>query len=332
MDRELRDNTFSDSDHEDANEYIEKDLKIVNLFHIPNITLDRVTLRAFLVSLTRAASHWLRNKQSGDQQLQQELDETLYQAQERFKKLLMKDVILFYNGLDVPTRQILDSKGAIPSKIAADAKLAIQEMAKYSQKWHNGTSRTRSIKTSNGLVAIQAQLNNLGREIKKVNEKVYAAQVGIRRDQVDNLMPTIGEGEVINEPMINIIKTINNEGFDEYLGFCDFDRKIHIDCAYNISFSCMIVENIDGYRDEEMRDIILGELFCKASCVEARRLDGLITIHNVSDNVSYQIARSHTRFKHLSNDQCNKIKLLLKVSRKIEEWLTRGHASVHEME
>ncbi|GKB42492.1 retrovirus-related pol polyprotein from transposon TNT 1-94 [Tanacetum coccineum] len=48
----------------------------------------------------------------------------------------MHEVILFYNGLDVQTRQILDSK------------------------------------------AIQAQLNNLGREIKKVNEKVYAAQVG----------------------------------------------------------------------------------------------------------------------------------------------------------
>ncbi|GKC72810.1 DNA-directed DNA polymerase, partial [Tanacetum coccineum] len=48
----------------------------------------------------------------------------------------MQEVILFYKGLDVQTRQILDSK------------------------------------------AIQAQLNNLGREIKKVNEKVYAAQVG----------------------------------------------------------------------------------------------------------------------------------------------------------
>ncbi|GKA88962.1 DNA-directed DNA polymerase [Tanacetum coccineum] len=47
------------------------------------------------------------------------------------------------------------------------------------KKWHNGTSsRTRSTKTSDGLAAIQAQLNNLGREIKKVNEKVYAAQVG----------------------------------------------------------------------------------------------------------------------------------------------------------
>ncbi|GKD21485.1 hypothetical protein Tco_1223188 [Tanacetum coccineum] len=47
-------------------------------------------------------------------------------------------------------------------------------MAEYSQKWHNGTSsKARSTKT-----AIQSQLNNLGREIKKVNEKVYAAQVG----------------------------------------------------------------------------------------------------------------------------------------------------------
>ncbi|GJU38014.1 hypothetical protein Tco_1186368 [Tanacetum coccineum] len=40
------------------------------------------------------------------------------------------------------------------------------------------STRTRSTDTSDGLAAIQAQLNNLGREIKKVNEKVYAAQVG----------------------------------------------------------------------------------------------------------------------------------------------------------
>ncbi|GJT47471.1 hypothetical protein Tco_0956186 [Tanacetum coccineum] len=76
--KELRDNTFSGSDHEDANEHIEKVLEIVDLFYVPNITQDQ----------------------------------------------------------------------------------------------------TRSTETSDGLAAIQAQLNNLGREIKKVNEKVYAAQVG----------------------------------------------------------------------------------------------------------------------------------------------------------
>ncbi|GJT20681.1 retrovirus-related pol polyprotein from transposon TNT 1-94 [Tanacetum coccineum] len=95
---ELRENTFSGSEHEDANEHIEKVLEIINLFHNP------------------------------------------------------EEVILFYNGLDVLTRQILVSKGAIPTKTAADAKIAIQEMAEYSQKWHNGTSlKTRSTKTSDGL-------------------------------------------------------------------------------------------------------------------------------------------------------------------------------------
>ncbi|GJS25637.1 hypothetical protein Tco_0454269 [Tanacetum coccineum] len=64
-----------------------------------------------------------------------------------------------------------------------------------------------------------------------------------------------------------------------------------------------IVENIDGYRDQDMGDVIFGEPFYKASCVGARRFDRLITIHNGNDNVTYQMARSHPRFKHLSNAQ-----------------------------
>ncbi|GKF34833.1 retrovirus-related pol polyprotein from transposon TNT 1-94, partial [Tanacetum coccineum] len=180
-------NTFSGSDHEDANEHIEKFLEIVDLFHIPNIAIDQVMLRAFPMSLTGAASRWLRNKplkikflskycppahtakkMEEINNFQQELNENLYKAWERFKDLLMKcpqhyltemqEVVLFYNVLDVPTRQILDSRGAIPSKTAVDTKVAIQEMAKYSQKWHNGTSRTKSTETSDGdgLAAIQA--------------------------------------------------------------------------------------------------------------------------------------------------------------------------------
>nr|GEU36698.1 putative ribonuclease H-like domain-containing protein [Tanacetum cinerariifolium] len=45
--KELRDNTFSCSDHKDANKHIEKVLEIVDLFHIPNITINQVMLRAF---------------------------------------------------------------------------------------------------------------------------------------------------------------------------------------------------------------------------------------------------------------------------------------------
>ncbi|GJX65598.1 hypothetical protein Tco_0299941 [Tanacetum coccineum] len=54
--KELRDNTFSSSDHEDVNEQIKKVLEIVDLFHIPNITIDQVMLRAFHMSLTGGAS------------------------------------------------------------------------------------------------------------------------------------------------------------------------------------------------------------------------------------------------------------------------------------
>ncbi|GJT03863.1 retrovirus-related pol polyprotein from transposon TNT 1-94 [Tanacetum coccineum] len=114
----------------------------------------------------------------------QEPDETLYQAWERFKELLMKcpqhyltemqEVILFYNGLDVPTRQILDSR-------------------EYSQKWHNRTSKGRSTETSDGLAAIQAQLNNLGREIKQeIGFGSLPSSIETNpRDQVKSISTTI---------------------------------------------------------------------------------------------------------------------------------------------
>ncbi|GJX93899.1 hypothetical protein Tco_0348485, partial [Tanacetum coccineum] len=53
------------TEDEDPNEHIEKVLEIANLFHIPNVTQDQVTLRVFPISLTRAASRWLRNEPSG---------------------------------------------------------------------------------------------------------------------------------------------------------------------------------------------------------------------------------------------------------------------------
>ncbi|GKE69797.1 hypothetical protein Tco_1527869 [Tanacetum coccineum] len=90
----------------------------------------------------------------------------------------------------------------------------------------------------------------------------------------------------------------------------------------------------------------------------------MITIYNGDDEVSYQMVQSHPRFKNHTNEQCNKISPLLKVSKydkkkgishayqklkgfykgvlnlgpdyirdaKMEEWLIRGDISVHEME
>ncbi|GJY65568.1 hypothetical protein Tco_0467806 [Tanacetum coccineum] len=425
-----------------------------------------------------------------------------------------------------------DHEGAIPSKTAADAEVAIQEMAEYSQKWHNGTSWSRSTETSDGLAAIQAQLNNLGREIKKVNEKVYVAQVGckqckytkncplkeegktleeayymqfgrpfqggdieqqlrdsikgttqilrasvsvmplstylnlglgelahtrltieladrtvkypkgiaknvlagihrindlnepyeLRRNQGDDLMATIEKCEVIEQ-----YRTMNDEldsETDYCPSYCNNDKRIDINFAHNLKFSCMIrfefphanffpllyvnimskklhnsimkdkmvykgnnvigalmnvpifigtfsvvtdfavLEDMDAYRDEGMGDVIFGEPFLRGVGIKTRWFEGMITNYNGNDEVTYQMVRSHLKFKHHTNKQCNKIPPLLKVSKedmmngishlyqklkwfykgvlnlgpdyirdaKMKEWLTHGHISVHEME
>ncbi|GJR24277.1 putative reverse transcriptase domain-containing protein [Tanacetum coccineum] len=60
----------------------------------------------------------------------------------------------------------------------------------------------------------------------------------LKRNQGDDLMPTIEEGEVIEE-----FRTMDDEfytGIDDYPSYCDYDKNIHIDCAHNLKFSCMI--------------------------------------------------------------------------------------------
>ncbi|GKB79669.1 gag-pol polyprotein [Tanacetum coccineum] len=194
-------------------------------------------------------------------------------------------------------------------------------------------------------------------ELNDLNEPLE-----LKRYQVNDLGPTREEGEIIDEPMKNIVKTrkdnVKFDGINEYPSIYDYDRKIHVNCASNLKFSCMI-----GFT-HEMGDAIVGEPFCRASCVETRRFQGFITINNGNDNVAYQMTRSHPRCKHLTNAQCNKMRPLLKVSardklngishpyqllkrfyngilnlgpeyvrdEKMEEWITHGYMSMHEME
>ncbi|GJZ96880.1 lysophospholipid acyltransferase 1-like protein [Tanacetum coccineum] len=66
---------------------------------------------------------------------------------------------------------LLDSLGII--YLTKDSRKASRKVPRAIGQEHVKVSSDNS----DGLVVIQAQLNNLGREIKKVNEKVYAAQV-----------------------------------------------------------------------------------------------------------------------------------------------------------
>nr|GFA75712.1 hypothetical protein [Tanacetum cinerariifolium] len=149
-------------------------------------------------------------------------------------------------------------------------------------------------------------------ELNDLNEPLE-----LKRNQVDDLEPTIEECTVVDELMMDIVKTRYDngivDGLDEYPSYYDFDRKIHIDCAYNLQFLCMIgykhinanffpllsisvmskniynsivkdkILNMDSYYDEGMGDVIVGRPFYTEACVKARRFDGMITIYKGND-------------------------------------------------
>ncbi|GKD26724.1 putative reverse transcriptase domain-containing protein, partial [Tanacetum coccineum] len=150
--KELRDNTFNGSDNKDANEHIEKVLEIVDLFDIPEVTQDQIMLRVFPMSLTRAACRWLKNEPSG----------SIINWEILKKKFLSKYC--------PPARTAKKMEEINNSQQELDETLY--------QAWERMSARSRSTDISDGLADIQAQRNNLEREIKKVNKRVYVAQVG----------------------------------------------------------------------------------------------------------------------------------------------------------
>ncbi|GKB38333.1 hypothetical protein Tco_0883275 [Tanacetum coccineum] len=134
--------------------------------------------------------------------------------------------------------------------------------------------------------------------------------------------------------------------------------------TFSVVTDFTVLENMDAYHVDGMGDVIFGEPFLREVGIKIRRFEGMITIYNDDDEVTYQMVRSHPRFKHHTNEQCNKSPPLLKVSEedkkngishpyqklkgfykgvlnlgpdyirdaKMDEWLTRGHISMHEME
>ncbi|GJY56755.1 putative reverse transcriptase domain-containing protein [Tanacetum coccineum] len=168
----------------------------------------------------------------------------------------------------------------------------------------------------------------------------------LRRDQVDDLMTTIEEGEVVEEFRARNDARMVCKVFG-YLSDCEHDKKIRIDCAYNLKFSCIIgfeflhanffpilyvnvmskkfynsirkdkleykgnnvvgalmnipifvgtfsiltdfavLEDMDAYRDEGIGNVIFGEPFLRKVRINAKRFDGMITIHNGNEEVTY---------------------------------------------
>nr|GEX26675.1 hypothetical protein [Tanacetum cinerariifolium]GEY24656.1 hypothetical protein [Tanacetum cinerariifolium] len=197
-------------------------------------------------------------------------------------------------------------------------------------------------------------------ELNDLNEPIE-----LKRNQGDDLTPTFKEGEIIEE-----FRT-RNEDLDtdkiEYKGNNVVGTLMNVSIfvrTFSIVTDFAVLENMDAYRDEGMGDVIVGEPFLKEVGIKAKRFKGTITLYKDDKSITSQMVQSHPRFKRHTNEQCNRIPPLLKVSdedkmkgishpyqklkglyrgvlnlgpdyirdARMEEWLTRRHISVHEME
>ncbi|GJW31983.1 hypothetical protein Tco_0052015 [Tanacetum coccineum] len=156
--RELRRKFFAGTDDEDAYEHVRTVLEIVDLFHFPGVTYDAIMLKVFPITLKGRALRWknrLPAKLEEIRNFKQERDETLYHAWERYNDLLyqcplhdlncQQKVYIFYTGLDIFTRKILDSNGFIPLMTPTQDLESIQFMACHSHDWYDETTTRERI-------------------------------------------------------------------------------------------------------------------------------------------------------------------------------------------
>nr|GEX16862.1 hypothetical protein [Tanacetum cinerariifolium] len=143
---------------------------------------------------------------------------------------------------------------------------------------------------------------NLGREIKKVNEKVYVALVGYR---------TLKNPKGIAK---NVLVGIGKFLFPVDFIILDMPEDVKVPLILERPFFSTTHVKIDVFKRKITfrGDVIVGEPFCNVSYMETKRFDGIITIRNEDDSVTYQIMQSNPSFKHLTNEQCNKISPFLK--------------------
>ncbi|XP_023764839.2 uncharacterized protein LOC111913346 [Lactuca sativa] len=126
---------------------------------------------------------------------EQQLEESLYEAWERYKGLIgncpqndlnvQQEVSIFYDGVNVTTRQLLDSQGPLTKKNLAEIKQLIEDFSKHSREYHNprndvtrGSANAASedmsaMKMETGRSKLATQVARLDEDWKKPKKKKW---------------------------------------------------------------------------------------------------------------------------------------------------------------
>ncbi|KAL7590054.1 hypothetical protein Lser_V15G39714 [Lactuca serriola] len=105
---------------------------------------------------------------------EQQAGESLYEA-------CQQEVSIFYDGVNVTTRQLLDTQGPLTKKAPPVIKQLIEEFSKHSREYHNprnDVTRGAAYAASKDLPVVMAMLKTMDRRMDKIDQTIHAIQVG----------------------------------------------------------------------------------------------------------------------------------------------------------
>ncbi|GJX00182.1 hypothetical protein Tco_0184095 [Tanacetum coccineum] len=255
--KELRDYTFSGSDHEDANEHIEKQenmkktLNLTRKFKLPNDAAPETRSLIKTLEIQQAMSN---------------------DKQER--------------GFEVYLALLKQTRGSCLGELA-HTKLTV-ELANRTVKHPKRIAENVLVGIGKFVFPVDFIILDMPEDVKvslilgrpflstaHAKIDVFKRKITLRRMELDLEARLMGETLVLKRSLDHL--------YGDYIKLNNLNVPLELrrnqvdDLMLTIE---EVVENMDGYRDQDMREVIFGEPFCKASCVEARRFDGIITIHN----------------------------------------------------
>ncbi|GJT83407.1 hypothetical protein Tco_1057749 [Tanacetum coccineum] len=216
--RELRRKLFKGTDDEDAHEHVRRVLEIADVFHFPGLTHDAVMLRVFPITLKGPALRWINRLSAGLVTTWDLLEKAFirqYCSPFKTAKCPQHDlnsqqkVHIFYTGLDISTRRMLDSRGFIPLMTPTQALKSIQVMAEHLHDWYDEENTRERINDSPNNVDTKKPKENI--HVIQANFKNYEGAhltMGCRLEKEDKAARTTVGKENVKEPVPHDLQVV----------------------------------------------------------------------------------------------------------------------------
>ena len=124
-------------------------------------------------------------------------DEQLFTAWERFEDALLKclehkfnkleQIQIFYNGLKLDARRMLDSQEPIPKMTACEGMKRIEEIARHSAMWHEDEGSPSEVETiTKNIREFELEVHSLTEQVKTV-EHSFSNQLEGRVSNIEKV-------------------------------------------------------------------------------------------------------------------------------------------------